>query len=259
MASRRVVAGYSRSTELSAPEASALVRIAPEAKGKPILDVGVGGGRTVNALCEVSDDYLGIDYTPAMVEACRRAYPGVRFEHADARNLAHIASESFFLAVFSCNGLGMVGHADRLAILRELRRVLMPGGALLFSTHNRASSDVTAGFQFPELERALNPARLAVRMLRFARRTVVRFYNRRKLANLVEHGEGYSIINDACHDYGVMLYYVDLAEQRRQLLDAGFSDEIESWDLSGCPTDETSTDGSITLLVRTPRREAQSA
>ena len=254
MAQRRIVNGYARSAGLEAPEAAALARIAPEAKGRPILDVGVGGGRTVQPLREVSEDYLGIDYSTEMVNACRRAYPDVRFEHADARDLSRIADGAYFLAVFSCNGIGMVGHADRLAILRELRRVLMPGGALLFSTHNRASSDAAAGFQLPALQPSLNPARLAVRLARFARRTAVRLYNRRRLGKLVEHGDGYSIINDVCHDYGTMLYYIDLAAQRRQLRDAGFDDAVESWDLAGRPTDESSTDGSITLLVRTPKR-----
>lgn len=252
MAHRRIVAGYARQAGLSAPEVAALARIAPEARDRPILDVGVGGGRTVAALREVSNDYLGIDYSPVMVEACRRLHEGVRFEHADARDLSHIHDATFFLAVFSCNGLGMVGHGDRLRILRELRRVLTPGGGFLFSTHNRASGDATAGFQLPELEPALNPVRLAVRAGRFVRRVMVRAYNRRRMSKLVEHGDGYSIINDVSHDYGTMLYYVDLRAQRRQLRDAGFSDEVYAWDLAGRPTDETSRDGSITLLVRTP-------
>lgn len=253
MADRKIVSGYSRWNELSVAEAAALARIAPEAKGRPILDVGVGGGRTVNALRAVSDDYLGIDYSQPMIESCRRAYKGVRFEHADARDLSRWPDGSFFLAVFSCNGIGMVGHADRLAILREIRRVLAPGGAFLFSTHNRASSATTAGFRFPELDPAWNPARMAVRLLRFARRTAVRIRNRRRLAGLVEHGDGYSIMNDECHDYGTMLYYVDLAAQRRHLRDVGFVDEFEAWDLAGRPTNEHSKDGSITLLVRTPK------
>jgi SAM-dependent methyltransferase len=254
MASARIVKGYARQEGLSPPEAAALARIAPEAKGKPILDVGVGGGRTVAPLRAVSEDYLGIDYTPEMVEACRRAHPGVRFEHVDARDMKRYPDGSFFLAVFSCNGLGMVGHADRIAIMREIRRVLAPGGAFLFSNHNRASDDVRAGFQFPDLERSYNPARLGVRMLRYVHRLGLRIYNRRRLRDLVvdDAGEGYSIINDVCHDYGTMLYYVDLAAQRRQLRDAGFGDELTMWDLSGRETDERATDGSITVLVRTP-------
>lgn len=253
MADRNIVAGYSRWTELSPAEAAALARIAPEAKGRPILDVGVGGGRTVNALRAVSEDYLGVDYSQAMVDSCRRAYPGVRFEHADAREMSRFADGSFYLAVFSCNGIGMVGHADRLAILREIRRVLVPGGAFLFSTHNLASSEATAGFQFPDLDPAWNPARMGLRMLRFAQRTVTRLRNRRRYRGLAEHGDGYAIINDECHDYGTMLYFVDLETQRRQLREAGFEDAFEAWDLAGRPTTARSTDGSITVLARTPR------
>jgi SAM-dependent methyltransferase len=251
MASSRAVSGYARSRGLSPAEDAALAAIASEAKGRSILDLGVGGGRTVGPLREVSKDYLGIDYTEAMVTTCRRAYPGVRFEHGDARDLALVPSASIFLAVFSCNGIGMVGHDDRLAILREVRRVLVPGGAFLFSTHNLASDDARASFQWPEPDLAWNPARLAVRLLRFGRRTLTRVYNRRRFAPLVEHGEGYSIINDECHDYGTMLYYVDLRTQRRQLEDAGFRGPVKSWDLAGQPTDVDSKDGSITLLVRT--------
>jgi ubiquinone/menaquinone biosynthesis C-methylase UbiE len=253
MVSRNIVAGYSRWNELSEAEAAGLARIAPEAKGRPILDIGVGGGRTVNALRAVSDDYLGVDYSPAMIDSCRRLYPGVRFEHADARDLSRWPDGSFFLAMFSCNGLGMVNHADRLAILREVRRVLVPGGAFLFSTHNKASSDATMGFQFPPLDPAWNPARMGVRMARFVKRIAVRVLNRRRLQGLTEHGNGYSIINDVCHDYSTMLYYVDLAEQRRQLREAGFVDSFEAWNLDGKQTDERSTDGSVMLLVRTPK------
>lgn len=253
MASGRVVSGYSRSSGLAEPEQAALARIADEARGKPILDLGVGGGRTVAPLRAISEDYLGVDYTEAMVTACRRAYPGVRFEHADARDMHGVKDASIFLAFFSCNGLGMVGHADRLRILKEVRRVLMPGGMFLFSTHNLASDDARAGFKLPDPELTLNPARLAVRLLRFGRRTATRVYNRRRFAKLVEHGDGWSVINDECHDYGTMLYYVDLKEQRRQLRDAGFTDELEAWDLSGRKTDDTSKDGSILLLARAPR------
>ena len=41
-------------------------------RGQPILDLGVGGGRTVPLLRAVSSDYVAVDYTPAMGEACRR-------------------------------------------------------------------------------------------------------------------------------------------------------------------------------------------
>ena len=253
MASSEAVTKYTVSTTLEPAEAAGLAAIASEARGRPILDLGVGAGRTVVALRAVSEDYLGIDYTPAMIDVCRRAYPGVRFEVGDARNLTSVKTGSMFLVVFSCNGLGMVNHADRQAVLREVRRVLVPGGAFLFSTHNLASDEARAGFRLPEEQLAvLNPVRFARRLVRFGRRTVVRLMNRRRLAKLAERGDGYAIINDVCHDYGTMLYYVDLREQRRQLRAAGFTDQLQAWDLAGRPTGDESRDDSIMLLARAP-------
>jgi SAM-dependent methyltransferase len=253
MASPGAVRQYARSSGLSPAESAGLAAIAAEARGRPILDLGVGAGRTVAPLRAVSEDYLGIDYTPAMIDACRRRYPEARFEVGDARNLASVKSASMFLVVFSCNGLGMVGHADRLAVLREVRRVLVPGGAFLFSTHNLASHDARGKVLFPDEQLAVwHPVRFAARLLRFGRRALVGFVNRRRLSKLAQRGEGYAIINDVSHDYGTMLYYVDLREQRRQLRDAGFTDDLRAWDLAGRPTDDSARDGSIMLLARTP-------
>ena len=252
MASSEAVTKYTVSTQLEPAEVAGLAAIAPEARGRPILDLGVGAGRTVAGLRAVREDYLGIDYTPAMIDVCRRAHPGVRFEHGNARNLTGVKTGSIFLVMFSCNGLGMVNHADRLAILREVRRVLVPGGAFLFSTHNLASDEARGGFRLPEEDLAVkNPVKLAFRLARFGKRTAVRLMNRRRLSKLEVRGDGYAIINDKCHDYGTMLYYVDLREQRRQLRDAGFTDDVRAWDLAGRPTGDDAIDDSILLLART--------
>lgn len=250
MNGRRAVAQYGRGDTLSAAEAAALARVADEAMGRPILDLGVGGGRTVAALRAVSNDYVGVDYSKAMVEATKRRYPGARFVHADARDLAFLADRSIFLAVFSCNGIGMVNHEDRLAILREVRRVLVPGGVFLFSTHNQRCPDHDAGFQLPALEPSANPAKLVVRIARFTRSAAARAYNRWRLDRHSRRGLEYSIINDVCHDYGVMLYYIGLEAQRRQLVAAGFEADAEAFDLEGRLITGDSTHSSITLLAR---------
>ena len=49
--------------------------VAIEARCRPILDIGVGAGRTTQLLRAISRDYVGIDDSPAMVEMCRAAHP----------------------------------------------------------------------------------------------------------------------------------------------------------------------------------------
>ena len=49
----------------------------------PILDVGVGGGRTTTMLRLLSDDYIGVDYTSEMVAVSRRNYPGADIRWGD--------------------------------------------------------------------------------------------------------------------------------------------------------------------------------
>jgi len=250
MTDAAVVAHYARPWGLSPAEEACFARVAQEARGKPVLDIGVGGGRTVAALREISTDYLGIDYSAEMVAACRARFPGVRFEHADARDMAQVAGGSIFLAVFSCNGIGMVSHEDRLRILREVHRVLQPGGLFVFSTHNRNSPEYRRGFRFPELQWSPNPLRMLVRSARFARDTLRRLRNRRRLRALEIHADDYAVINDVSHDYGTMLYYVSLAQQRRQLADAGFAPDAEAFDLDGGRIEDDTHHDSIALIAR---------
>jgi SAM-dependent methyltransferase len=248
MSDATVVRGYTAQDELSPPERVLLDRVRDVARGQAILDLGVGGGRTVAPLRAISEDYVGIDYSPDMVASCRRRFPGVRIDHGDARDLSSHRDGRYRLVVFSCNGLGMVGHDDRLRVLSEVRRVLAPGGAFVFSTHNRACPDHDAAFRLPELELSRHPVRLGVRALRFARRVAVRARNRSRHRPLEWRTRDYSIVNDVCHDYGTMLYYIDLAAQRRQLERAGFAPGAEAYDLSGKQVEHT-TDSSVSFLA----------
>ena len=250
MRSRDAVSAYSRSEGLSPAEQVALGKVADATRGKPILDIGFGGGRTVQALLAISTDYLGIDYSQEMVDACRRKYPGVRLELADARDLSQLAPDSIALAVFSCNGIGMVGHEDRLAILKQVHRVLRPGGAFVFSTHNQNCPDHLVGFRFPEFERCKNPVRILVRGVRFVAQTLIRLRNRQKFRRHDVRTPAYSMINDVCHHYGTMLYYISLAKQRVQLEQFGFLANADAFDLAGKPATDDCEDSSITLIAR---------
>lgn len=118
-------------------ELAALLLVADEIRGKRLIDVGVGAGRTVPLLRLASADYVALDYTPEMVALCRDRHPDVDVRVGDARDLAEIddASKDFYL--FSMNGLDAVDHDDRQRVLAEAARVLCPGGLLVFSTLNK--------------------------------------------------------------------------------------------------------------------------
>lgn len=105
--------------------------------GLDVLDVGVGGGRTTPHLARGARLYVGVDYADAMVRRCREAFPGLRFELADATRMPLFADGSFDLVVFSFNGIDGIPTLDgRRSCLRECARVLRPGGVFILSVHN---------------------------------------------------------------------------------------------------------------------------
>ena len=90
-------------------ERATLESVASEVRGLPVLDLGVGGGRTTSLLRLVTDDYVGVDWSPEMVEVCRSQHPGVDIRQADARDLSEFSSFTFKLVLFSFNDGGFKG------------------------------------------------------------------------------------------------------------------------------------------------------
>lgn len=121
-------------------EEAALGLVAPAARGRAILDIGFGAGRTTSLLRLLSEDYVGLDYSPSLVARARRAHPAADLSVGDARDLGRFSDCRFGLVLFSFNGLDSVGHADRERALSEFYRVLEPGGHLVISTLNKNSS-----------------------------------------------------------------------------------------------------------------------
>lgn len=106
------------------------------AAGSRILDLGVGTGRTTPWLSTRASWYLGIDVAPAMVAAARRLHPGADLRVGDASDLGDLADDGVDVVVFSYNGIDYLDDGARHRTLDEVRRVLVPGGTFLFSTHN---------------------------------------------------------------------------------------------------------------------------
>ena len=258
MRSKGAAETYAVGEQLQPREQAALDSVFDAVWEQPILDLGVGAGRTVKPLLAVSSDYLGIDYSPEMIAACRQRYAEQRFEYGDARHLTSVRDESIGLVMFSCNGICMVGHEDRLRILREAHRVLTPGGVLILTTYNQRCTDERGGFKFPRFYFSRNPIRLGVRIARFLGSTVVRAYNRQRYQRHNVRTAEYSMINDECHDYGTMLYYITLAQQRRQLEACGFMPNAAAYDQAGEHMLAENTENDYALVARKPAGQVTS-
>jgi ubiquinone/menaquinone biosynthesis C-methylase UbiE len=115
--------------------------------GMNILDLGVGGGRTTAYLSRIASRYIGIDYSGAMVQACKNKFPYQDFRLADASDLSLFEDESFDAVVFSFNGIdSVIPYEKRSRCLRECWRVLRPEGVFIFSAHNPRSLLVRAAW-----------------------------------------------------------------------------------------------------------------
>lgn len=239
------------------PAEIAAIRHVEDAQGKPILDLGVGAGRTAVPLREISDEYIGIDYVHEMVEECSRKFPELRFEHGDARDLSQFEDNSFYLIMFSMNGISMVDHHDRIKILKEVHRILMPGGSFLFSTYNQDSDEYKKLLVLPEFDFSWNPLRLFVRSIRYGSNLVKSGLNRCRFKKYEIHTPEYSMVNDVCHNYATLLYYISQENQIKQLASAGFDGEsVAAFDLSGEKIKDGTKDGSIFYVVKKGTEES---
>lgn len=131
-----IIDEYSKLREqgLFVPERRAIERYF--APGSRVLDLGCGAGRTTHALDEQGFDVVGVDASSGMIAAASAADADVQYLVGDASSLPFSESE-FDNVLFSYNGLDELNpEAERLEALREIRRVLTPGGKFVFSTRN---------------------------------------------------------------------------------------------------------------------------
>lgn len=223
-ASQEIAEHYASRSDLYEPERVILDAMASELPNASVLDLGVGGGRTAPHLARLSRRYVGADYSAAQVATCRQRFPELEFQELDARDLGAFAEDEFGFILFSYNGIDYVDHEGRLAILAEIRRVLAPGGAFAFSTHNRDQ----AGFEkYPWQRRGLRG------LLGREGRESLRFLPRHLSMNRMRvFTDEYAIVNDRAHNFSLMTYYIGGEQQRAQLAEAGFQDVVV-YDMAG--------------------------
>lgn len=95
--------------------------------GRLTLDVGCGEGRVTRDLRELGHRVVGVDQSPSMLAAARDADPGGGYVEADVTALPFEDGAADLVVAF----MVLMDLDDMDAGLRELYRVLQPGGALV--------------------------------------------------------------------------------------------------------------------------------
>jgi 2-polyprenyl-3-methyl-5-hydroxy-6-metoxy-1,4-benzoquinol methylase len=104
------------------------------------LDIGCGPGTFIGTLPDNRHDSLGVDIASSQIAYANATYggPGKAFLSIPAGRL--LLDDNSFDVVTAIELIEHLTHCRALALLREALRILRPGGQLLVSTPNYASS-----------------------------------------------------------------------------------------------------------------------
>lgn len=116
-------------------ERPAILQMAGDVRGARVLEIGCAGGALTERLVSADAVVTAIDVSPELVNLARRRIGNaadIRVGDAEV-GLSFAQSQSFDVVVAS-----LVLHyvRDWVPVLKEIKRVLVPGGRLVLSTHH---------------------------------------------------------------------------------------------------------------------------
>jgi SAM-dependent methyltransferase len=131
--------------------------------GKQVLEIGCGSGEGAKFLADHgAARVVGVDARSAKIEHARRRYSAANlsFRHEDLAALEFL--DHSFEAVFVPDGAALV---KRPAVLRELRRILMPSGVVVVVSPSADRGPDAQGLSFHQLRDVLEPLFQPVRLV----------------------------------------------------------------------------------------------
>ncbi len=114
----------------------AYVEAAQRVQGN-LLEVGCGVGRGLKLMMEASDQYTAIDKNDKLIAQLQVQYPDLRFINQNIPPLSELADDQFDYVV-SFQVIEHIPNDD--AFVKEIHRVLKPGGKAIITTPNRLLS-----------------------------------------------------------------------------------------------------------------------
>jgi len=99
----------------------------------PVCDLGCGPGHIGAFLADTGADVHGIDLSAGMVATARECFPNMTFSQGDMTSLT--LPDRALSAIVCFYALIHIPRARVPVALREMRRVLVEGGALLVAVH----------------------------------------------------------------------------------------------------------------------------
>ncbi|MCK6691583.1 MAG: class I SAM-dependent methyltransferase [Thermoanaerobaculia bacterium] len=213
--SMKVVNVYVNEKKLQKPEETIMGFIDPQLPNWRMLDIGIGLGRTTHHFAHRVKEYIGIDYSFAMIKTYRQLFPDSSLNGnirlGDARMMQDFEADCFDFILFSFNGIDYISHEDRLHALEEIKRVGKKGGLFVFSTHNLQYIDNLYTIKFGSgLKHFLYQCYRYLRLI---------YHN-----GLPQRyrDKDFAIINDGAYHFKVTTYYIKPAAQIEQLKRLGF-------------------------------------
>ena len=101
--------------------------------GRRVLDVACGNGRWLDHFRPAA--YLGLDLNRAMLIEAGKRCPQVQFVQADMTRIP-LPDQSFDGVISMFGAMGHLPIAGQQTMVREVRRVLAPGGMAIFTNGN---------------------------------------------------------------------------------------------------------------------------